>query len=101
MKTMIILTGTLVLGVSLCCAQLRIAQFGAAGHLTWTNAVGNAAYRVEFAPAFKGPYRTLTNVVSTAFTNSIQLGPVPRSSFGFYRVVWTDAPPAAPLGTWE
>src|SRR6266536_217841 len=101
MKATIILAGTLVLSVSLCRAQLRLTRFDAAGHMTWTNAVGDAAYRVEFSPVFRGPYRTLTNVVSTETTNSIQVGFLPTSANGFYRVVWTNAPPAEPLGSWE
>src|ERR1043166_6720646 len=43
----------------------------------------------------------LTNVVSTETTNSIQVGFLPTSANGFYRVVWTNAPPAEPLGSWE
>src|SRR5262245_53102402 len=83
--------------------ELNITTLTASGALTWTNSYTNANYRIDAAVSLAGPWVPMTNlslIQGPDHQVSVQL-PTPFSlPFALYRVVWTDAPPAQPLGTW-
>ncbi len=72
-------------------AQVVITSLNQNGQLTWTNAVTNATYRVEWASSAAGPwtnFNALTKLDSIWSTNNRVTVQVPM----LYRVVWVDAP---------
>ena len=78
--------------------QLVISSLNQNGQLTWTNAVSNANYRVEWANSATGAwhgFELLTNLSSISATSESVTVQVPM----FYRVAWTDAPAYA--GTYD
>ena len=98
MKPRFFLLFAALLALTSLVAQVGITSFDRHGELTWTNAVSNATYRVEWAGSAAGPWNTfdaLTNLTLLSATINTVTATVPT----FYRVVWTDAPPYA--GTYE
>jgi hypothetical protein len=81
-------------------AEVGIIQFGLNGSLSWTNATANASYRVEAATNFSGPWIEVTNVNGSAATVAVQLNGALNLTNEFFRVVWTNPPPAQVLGEW-
>ena len=80
--------------------QLVISSLNQNGQLTWTNAVSNANYRVEWASSATGAwhgFELLTNLSSITATGESVTVQVPM----FYRVVWTDAPRTPELTTFR
>ncbi|HTL59085.1 MAG TPA: hypothetical protein VL361_25655 [Candidatus Limnocylindrales bacterium] len=84
-------------------AELNITAFTPNGTLTWTNSDTNANYRVEAATSLAGPWVPMTNLSLIQGPNqqvSVQVPTPLVQPVWLYRVVWTDAPSAQPLGTW-
>jgi len=82
-------------------AELNITGLTKDGTLTWTNAYTNVLYQVEAATRLAGPWTPITNLSFTPGPNNQVSAQIqPPSYFSLYRVVWTDAPPAQPLGAW-
>ena len=85
-------------------AELAITTFESDGLLTWTNSTSSAIYRIESAPSLAGPWSTFSTFSSIQASNQqvvIQLPPPGSQPLQLFRVLWTDAPPAEPEGTWE
>lgn len=81
-------------------ADFVITSLTANGQLTWTNAITNASYRVEWAASPAGPWQqfnALTNLDAIRATSTTVTVSVPM----FYRVVWADPPAPQPLGYWD
>ena len=84
-------------------AELGIVALTSNGTLTWTNYYTNANYRIESAPTLAGPWAPITNLSLVRGPNheiSVQIQTPFSLPLSLYRVVWTDAPPAQPVGTW-
>lgn len=83
--------------------ELGIAPLQSDGLLRWTNSVSNAVYRIDSAPTYGGIYSPIANgSIQASNTHvSVQLQDFGSQPLAFYRVVWTDAPPAQPVGDWE
>jgi len=104
MKKRFLLLFAGLLALTVLVAQVVITSLDREGELTWTNAVSNATYRVEWATSANGPWNrfdALTNLNFISATNDSVSVHVPVSVQVpmFYRVVWTDAPPYA--GTYD
>lgn len=99
----IALTGAILFMPSLVWAELNITALTANGTLTWTNTYTNANYRMESAATLSGPWLPMNNlslIHGPDHQVSVQIPPPLTLPLSFYRVVWTDAPPAQPVGTW-
>jgi len=84
-------------------AELNITALTTSGTLTWTNTYTNANYRIESAATPSGPWLPVNNLNLTQGPNnqvSVRIPSALTLPVSFYRVVWTDAPPAQPVGTW-
>ena len=84
-------------------AELGITSFTRNGTLTWTNSVSDAIYRVESAASLAGPWSAVAGMESIRSSNlqvTVELGTPSPESMKLYRVIWTNAPPAQPIGTW-
>ena len=84
-------------------AELNITTLTTNGTLTWTNTYTNANYRLESSATLNGPWLPVNNLSFSPGPNhqvSVQLSAPLTRPLAFYRVVWTDAPPAQPIGTW-
>ena len=101
-NTLAVVTGALLLHAPSASAELDIVSLTTNGVMTWTNTYTNANYRIESAPTLAGPWVAVTNVSVVQNSNqlSAQLQTPFSSPISLYRVVWTDAPPAQPLGSW-
>jgi len=100
MKTRIVLGLSALGAVAVTAAELTLTSLDQHGQLTWTNAVSNATYRVEWASAANGPWQSfdaLTNLARLRASNTTVTVAVPM----FYRVVWTDAPPQPGLFAYQ
>jgi len=85
---------------SLASAELGIIGLTKDGTLTWTNSYTNAHYQVE-ATTLAGHWLAVSNLsIIQGPDHQVSTQIQPLLSFSLYRVVWTDAPPAQPVGTW-
>ncbi len=103
MKTLLLSVFASLLTSSLY-AELSITRFQRDATLSWTNSVSNAVYRIESAPSLAGPWGTVTNLGSIQASNRqvvVTLPPPGARQVELFRVVWADAPPAQPAGSWE
>jgi len=101
-RTFAVATGALLFSAGAAWAELNITVLTTNGTLTWTNSYTNANYRVESATTLAGPWVPVTNLSFVRGSNnvSVQVQTPFSLPLSLYRVVWTDAPPAQPLGTW-
>lgn len=93
----------MLLTSSVAVAELNITRITPNGTLTWTNSYTNANYQVQSAATLAGPWAPVNNLSFVHGPNqevSVQLQTPFSLPLALYRVVWTDAPPAQPVGTW-
>jgi hypothetical protein len=99
-KLLLLLSGVILCFFSPARSGVRIVQFDRSGNLTWTNLVGNAAYRVQSSSNLISGWIDVTNTVAASASVSITVPTDPGAKSVFYRVKWDDPPAAVFAGDW-